>query len=99
MNRREQIKDFILLLQKSEREVKPYYDLLGDSLSIYETLYETQTYAAKLLHISDDGEYSDWDFIYDFAIFGYVNFEGEKVEDIERFLDLYLQYEGVVMDE
>jgi len=37
MDRREQIRDFILLLQKNDREIQPYYDLLGD-LSIYDTI-------------------------------------------------------------
>jgi len=93
MDRREQIRDFILLLQKNDREIQPYYDLLGD-LSIYDTIYETEIYIAKLLHINVEGDWSDFDIIDEYAYCGYINWNGERIEDIERFLDLYLQWEA-----
>lgn len=98
MNRKEMIREYIMLLQKNNKEVEPYYKLLGDSLTIYDTLYNTERYIAKLLHISTEGEYSDFEFIYDYANCGYINYNGERIEDIDRFLEIFLESEAAYED-
>jgi len=35
-----------------------------------------------------------YDIIDEYAYCGYINWNGERIEDIERFLDLYLQWEA-----
>lgn len=86
---KEQIVNYLNLLIQNEKEMKPYYQILGD-FSLLDTLYRTEAYIGKLLNIPEEMmEYVVFDFTFD----GYVyDINNNKLTTPEEVADLIISY-------
>jgi hypothetical protein len=64
MNRRELMIEYVNLRIQQKNETDPYYELLGDSLTLYDTIYKADSFICKLLDID---EFTDETLIGDFT--------------------------------
>lgn len=94
MNRKEQLKEYVELCIRNEKAIAPYIALLGSELSIYDTLTETERYAAQLLDIKEKlVEIIEEFVICKFIIITDDNNITRAVYDIDEFIDLLLEWE------
>lgn len=99
MKNRELIKEFIERLIQNENIRKPYDGILNDCATIYDAVFETECFAAKLLGIPED--------IMDYLIREYVCYvtyeknawnnppfdeNDNPITDIEALVDCVIRY-------
>ena len=84
---KEKLIDYFNLLLQNRREEDPYYQLLGDSLSIYETIWNTEMFIGKLLGIPEE-----WiETVMEYSYSGSVCINGEIITDVEEFTNIILE--------
>lgn len=75
-----------LMIANREQE-EPYYNLLGDGISVFDTLHRTEEFIGKVLGIPEE-----WmDTIYEFSLSKRIVINDELITDTERFVDVILQ--------
>lgn len=89
------LKNYITLLTANNFQIKPYFDVLGDDLPIYETIYNTEQFIAELLDISEDiqniiREYVAW-VIYGDEIFLVCDEDGNKILTLDGIADYVIR--------
>lgn len=90
MDRRYVLKEYIKLLTQNNKDIEPYYNLLGD-ISLYDTIYETEMFIARLLNIREDIK----DYVIDeWAIEHIVLDENNNpIETLDELVDFILKLE------
>lgn len=90
MDRRYILKEYIKLLTQNNKDIEPYYNLLGD-ISLYDTIYETEMFIARLLNIREDIK----DYVIDeWAIEHIVLDENNNpIETLDELVDFILRLE------
>lgn len=90
MDRRYLLKEYIKLLTQNNKDIEPYYNLLGD-ISLYDTIYETEMFIARLLNIREDIK----DYVIDeWAIEHIVLDENNNpIETLDELVDFILRLE------
>ena len=90
MDRRYVLKEYIKLLTQNNKDIEPYYNLLGD-ISLYDTIYETEMFIARLLNIREDIK----DYVIDeWAIEHIVLDENNNpIETLDELVDFILRLE------
>lgn len=98
MNRKEMMIEYVNLRIQEYKDVEPYYQLLGDSLQVYETISRADDFICKLLNIDD---FIDESIILDFVywvntkndVFRVLDENEKVIETVEELVDYILREE------
>ena len=90
MDRRYVLKEYIKLLTQNNKDILPYYNLLGD-ISLYDTIYETEMFIARLLNIREDIK----DYVIDEWVIEHIVLDenNNPIETLDELVDFILRLE------
>lgn len=89
---KENLKDYILMVIQNQKIQEPYYSLLGDSVPLYDAIWNTEELMAKQLGIPEDIQsYFVREFVYWFthqeSIFAIYDEFGNQITTIDELVD------------
>ena len=80
--------EYIDMLVLNRKKEKPYYDLCGGEMLLYDIIWDTEVFAGKALGIPED---TITQFIMDYAWNGYIILDGKLLMTSEEIADCIIK--------